>query len=135
MEHDLERVKGSRARFESQRIDPRYIFAESGYSRPEKPGKIHTLDCHVVRATIESAERLLGDPLATWNHGVSLYPSLLTREEAEAPGRKRCVHCAPDVREVKRQPRMRLSGLGWPSADGSCARSPRPDWMAKRGTT
>lgn len=121
----LQGVNASREAYEFQRQDARNAFAEFG-SR-DQPGKVHALDCHVVRANIEAAERFVGDPLG--GHYAQRYPRLLTREEAQTPGRKRCTRCAPDVQEVKRTPRPTLSGLGWPLGDGSCARSPRLDWV------
>lgn len=121
-ELDLGRVKVSRATYEVQRANPDNAFAEFG-SR-DKPGKIHTLNCHVVRSGIEASERFLSDPLG--HPYAQRYPRLLNYAEAEAPGRQRCTQCVPDVRERKRPPRIRLSGLGWPLDDQKCARSPGP---------
>jgi hypothetical protein len=117
---DIARTTYSRILYETQLAEGDDLFAE--FTKSDNAGKIHALSCHVVRKGITAAERFLSDPLnATWP---AVYPTLLTRDQAEQPGRKRCTQCAPDVRETKRPRRPQRSGLGWPLHDGTCARSP-----------
>lgn len=125
---DLERAEVAhqrglvdRARYEAELRDPERLYAIP----PSDTGRLHDVRCSVVTGLVVEAEASLDDydRLDDTGWDWARWPHLLTRTEAAALRRERCRLCAPDL-PAKPPPKVRTkrTGLGWPLADGRCAR-------------
>lgn len=109
-----------RARYEAELRDPERLYAIPSHHS----GRLHDLGCAVVTGIVVGAQACLDDVDPLHDGWISpTWPHLLTRTEALALRRERCRLCAPDL-PAKRPPKVRTkrTGLGWPLADGRCAR-------------
>jgi hypothetical protein len=81
-------------------------------------GMVHDVQCPTVRGHLTAALR--PGSCLNWN-------PWRTISEATVVG-KSCHLCSPPVTIQAKRRRVRLTGIGWPSDDGRCAKGHLPRW-------
>lgn len=115
------------ARFTAELVTATAVFSRQGLA--------HAVDCPIVKAHITSGEAAVisaetpGSDPRNWQ---SWEPWIVTRKILVTG--KRCKLCSP-VATVQGRPKplvARLTGLGWPNNDGTCAKGRLPAWARER---